>query len=283
MPTKRVCLFILIILLVPFRCDKAAGMPLLKVSFLDVGQGDAIYVEAPNGAQMVIDGGPEGALADPLSRVMPFGDKSINVLLVTNPDTDHYAGFLGVLKSGYRIGAVIEPGTVSATPTHREFQKLITEAGTPEIMARRGMTIDLDAELGIRFTILFPDRDVSSWTTNDGSIQGILSYGATRIYFAGDGTKRAEGLILSRNRAGELKSSILKVGHHGSTTSTSEELLAAVAPTYAVISAGKGNRYGLPKQATLDALAKRIVKILRTDELGTVTFVSDGAVFRQTD
>lgn len=255
----------------------------MHVSFLDVGQGDAIYIEAPNGAQMIIDGGPEGALSGPLSDILPFGDRSINILMVTNPDTDHYAGFLDILRAGYEIGAVIESGTQSTTPTHREFQKLLASAAIPELMARRGMTIDLDVEHGVRFTVLFPDRDVSAWKTNDGSIQGILSYGATNIYFAGDGTRRTEGLVLSQNATPSLKSDILKVGHHGSTTSSSEELLTAVDPHYAVISVGKGNRYGLPKEAVLSALARRRIETLRTDQLGTVTFVSDGKTFRLKD
>lgn len=283
MRTKGVYLLIFLLLLTPLHWDNAAELPLMYVSFLDVGQGDAIYIEAPNGAQMVIDGGPAGALSGPLSDALPFGDRSINVLMVTNPDTDHYAGFLDILTSGYKIGAVIEPGTQSTTPNHREFQKFLADAAIPELMARRGMTIDLDVEHGVRFTVLFPDRDVSAWTTNDGSIQGILSYGATSIYFTGDGSRRTESLVLSRNAAPFLKSDILKVGHHGSTTSSSEELLAAVAPHYAVISAGKGNRYGLPKESTLSALARRHIETLRTDELGTITFISDGKMFRLKD
>lgn len=273
----------LTIALAPIQYARAGEPGLLTIAFLDVGQGDAIYIEAPNGAQMVIDGGTDGSLMEPLSEAMPFGDRSINVLMVTNPDTDHYAGFLDILKAGYKIGAAIEPGTISSTPTHREFQRLLADEHVPELMARRGMTIDLDAEHGVRFTVLFPDRDVSSWTTNDGSIQGILSYGSTKIYFTGDGSRRTEGLVLARNATADLKSDLLKVGHHGSATSSSEEFLAAVAPVYAVISAGEGNRYGLPKQSTLDTLTRRGIDILRTDKLGTITFVSDGVVLHRTD
>lgn len=273
----------LTIALAPIQSALAGEPGLLTIAFLDVGQGDAIYIEAPNGAQMVIDGGPDGSLMQPLSEVMPFGDRSINVLMVTNPDTDHYAGFLDVLKAGYEIGAAIEPGTISSTPTHREFQRLLAEERVPELMARRGMTIDLDAEHGVRFTVLFPDRDVSSWTTNDGSIQGILSYGSTKIYFTGDGSRRTEGLVLSKNAGVDLKSDLLKVGHHGSATSSSEEFLTAVAPKYAVISVGEGNRYGLPKQSTLDAFTHQGIDVLRTDKLGTITFVSDGTMLHRTD
>ncbi len=270
----------LIVLATPLFCDSVSEKSVVTVAFLDIGQGDAIYIEAPNGAQMVIDGGPEGSLEGPLSDVMPFGDHTINVLMVTNPDADHYAGFIDILKN-YDIGAVIEPGTHTPTPTHAEFQKEITEKNIPEILARKGMTIDIDKEDGVTFTVLFPDRDVSTWSTNDGSIEGILSYGKTKIMFTGDGTKKTEGIVLSENSAEVLHSDILKVGHHGSATSSSEAFIGVVAPALAVISAGYHNKYGLPKQVTLDTLARHHIETLRTDMLGTIIVTSDGNSFTQ--
>jgi competence protein ComEC len=271
----------LVLLFTPFACDKAAEKPLLKVAFLDIGQGDSIYIEAPNGNQMIIDGGPSGNLAGPLSQVMPFGDRSVNVIMVTNPDSDHYAGYLDILKSGYNIGAVIEPGTHTPTPTHAAFEKEIADKNIPEIRAWKGMTIDIDKEDGVTFTVLFPDRDVSTWTTNDGSIEGILSYGTTRVMFTGDGSKRTESIILADNPASALKADILKAAHHGSATASSDEFVAAVDPKYAIISSEKGNRYGLPKQVTLDTFARHNIETLRTDALGTIVFTSDGATFTE--
>ena len=198
--------------------------------------------------------------------------------MVTNPDADHFAGFIDLLKK-YDVGAVIEPGTHTPTTTHEEFQKDIFDKHIPEIMARRGMTIDIDKEDGVQFSVLTPDRDVSTWATNDGSIEGILSYGKTKILFTGDGTKATEGIILSENSPQSLKSDILKVGHHGSATSSSDAFVGAIAPTWAVISAGYHNKYGLPKQVTLDTLASHNIQTLRTDQSGTIVFVSDGNSF----
>lgn len=255
-----------------------AREPLLKVAFLDIGQGDAIYIEAPNGNQMIIDGGPASNLSEVLPEVMPFGDKSINVIMVTNPDTDHYSGFWDILDS-YEIGAVIESGTITKTKTYAKFEEKIVEQNIPDIIARKGMAITLDKNLGIVFTVLFPDRDVSKFTTNDGSIEGILSYGDTKVMFTGDGTKKTESYILSGNKREILKSDILKVAHHGSATSSSEQFVKAVLPKWSVISVGSGNSYGLPKQITLDILKKYNTEILRTDKQGTIIFLSDGVTY----
>ncbi len=264
----------LMLLFWPLRCDTASP-GLLKIVFLDVGQGDGIYIEAPNGAQIVVDGGPAGSLLGPLADEMPFGDRKINALVVTNPDTDHYAGFLDLLAT-YEVGAVIEPGTVALTGTHKKLQEEIAARGIPELMARKGMILTLDVTAGVRLRVLFPDRDVSAWSTNDGSMIAVLEYGTTRVMLTGDTTKRAEGLLLAAAAPADLQSDILKVAHHGSTTSSSEAFVRAVGAKHAVISVGRKNKYGLPKKATLDTLAQSGAEILRTDEAGTVVFLSDG-------
>ncbi len=265
----------IVILLWPIHCDQAAPLPIAKIAFLDVGQGDAIYIEAPNGAQTVIDGGPAGSLLSALSAEMPLGDKAINLVVVTNPDTDHYAGFLDLLDE-YAVGAVLEPGTVSLTSTHKELQQKIADEGIPELLARKGMTVTLDAAAGVRLRVLFPDRDVSAMSSNDGSIILVLEYGKTRVMLTGDATKRTESIVLADGVPADLTSDILKVGHHGSLTSSSEAFVRAVGAKYAVISVGKKNKYGLPKDATLDTVRRSGAEILRTDEEGTIVFFSDG-------
>ena len=250
---------------------------LLQVSFLDIGQGDSIYIQAPNGNQMIIDGGPKDALMRVLPTVMPFGDRSIDVLMVTNPDADHFSGFIPLLQN-YTIGAVIESGTKSTTPTYRALLEQIEKKKIPDLVARKGMTITLDAENGVVFRVLFPDQDVSGWSRNDGSIMGILTYRTTKIFFTGDGTKTTENAVMLRTDADVLKSTILKVGHHGSRTSTSDAFVKAIAPIFAVISDGKGNTYGHPHEETLATLATYGVEVHRTDLESTVTFVSDGHI-----
>src|SRR3972149_6266580 len=253
----------------------------LKVAFLDVGKGDAIYIEAPNGRQMIIDGGLPGALLPALSKVMPFSDRSIDVIVVTNPDQDHFAGFL-VLLDTYESGAVIESGTFNKSKIYARLEAMINEKEIPKIIARRGLKVDLGA--GVYLDILFPDRDVSGWDPNDGSIISKLVYGETSIMLTGDSTKKTESYLpggpatkcIGCPDHQVLKSDILKIGHHGSRTSTSESFVSLVDPDYAVISSGADNTYGHPHQETLDTLNKFGIKTLRTDQLGMIIFESDG-------
>lgn len=268
-------LFILIILLIPLSFCKASVEKLLTIAFLDVGQGDAVYVEAPNGNQMIIDGGPGKALSARLHEVMPFGDRSIDVLMVTNPDADHYAGFIDALRD-YDVGAVIEPGTRSTTKTYEEFQVAVEAEKAPHLYARKGMKVTLDGEAGVYFSVLFPDQDVSAWNRNDGSIVGQLVYGKTKIMLTGDSTKKTENVIVQGNTREVLDSDILKVGHHGSRTSSGDEFLWAVSPLYAVISLGKDNTYGHPHEEVVQNLSRQAGTVLLTSQDGTVVFVSDG-------
>lgn len=245
----------------------------LTFAMLNIGQGDALFIESPTGAQMLIDGGPAGKIISKLSQVMPFYDRSIDAIIITNPDADHIAGFLSVLKN-YKVGRVFEPGTFNDSKTYKNLKKEIENKKIPDILAKRGMRINLGG--GAVLDILFPDRDVSNWTTNDGSIMARLSYGKTSVMLTGDATSETERIILSENPQSNLHSTILKVGHHGSHTSSSPEFVQAVSPEYALISDGKGNSYGHPHEETLGTLAKFGAKIFRTDELGTIIMKSDG-------
>ncbi len=246
----------------------------LTVSFLNIGQGDAIFIDAPNGNQMMIDGGPPKVALRELGRVMPFYDRSIDTLLVTNPDADHMGGFIDVVNS-YKIARVIEPGTESPTATYAALEKAIEDEGAEKIIARRGMRIVLDREHGVVFTVLFPDRDVSGLTTNMGSVVGKLSYGDTCIIFPGDAPQAIEEYVVSLD-GDNLKCQALKVGHHGSRTSSSNAFLAAVSPAFAVISAGLHNKYGHPHKEVLDELNNFEIRTLGTYKEGRVTLVSDG-------
>ena len=253
----------------------AQKKPELTVSFLDVGQGDAIYIQAPNGRQMIIDGGPAGSLIEPLSLVVPFGDRSIDVLVVTNPDADHYAGFVDILRE-YSVGAVVESGTLSQSKTYALLHTEIQEQDIPHLFARKGMTITLDSDNEVVFEVLFPDRDMTGWSNNDSSLVGRLVYGESEILFTGDSTIRTESVILASNPVEALASDILKVGHHGSRTSTSSAFLKAVSPDIAIISLGERNSYGHPHKEPIATLSNADVSVLRTDQEGTITYVSDG-------
>jgi len=246
----------------------------LTIAFLDIGQGDSIYIEAPNGNQMFIDGGPPKKILSALRKVMPFFDRSVDMILVTNPDADHISGFIDLMNS-YKVGELVEPGTQSPSATYATLEKTAAARGIPKLLARRGQIIWLDKKRRLGFHILFPDRDVSGMATNDGSIVGKLIYGNTSVMFTGDSPQAIEHYLVSLDGK-NLRSDVLKVGHHGSRTSSSQEFVGYVSPAYAAISVGAGNTYGHPHKETLDTLSQFGAKVFRTDQMGTIVMKSDG-------
>jgi len=250
----------------------------MTVAFFDVGQGDSVFIEAPNGNQILIDAGPNAKVLQELGSIMPWYDKSIDMIIVTNPDKDHIAGFVDVFKR-FSVQYAVHPGTENKTLVHTTLQGLIVEKGLEKLVARRGMKIVLDDEKGIILTVLYPDTDVSNLSSNDGSIVMLLSYGKTEVMLTGDAPESVERHLLTFAETA-LQSDILKVGHHGSKTSTHDAFVAALSPEYAVISSGRGNKYGHPTEEVLDLLKRSNVKVLRTDELGTIVMKSDGERFK---
>lgn len=245
---------------------------ILTVTFLDVGQGDAILIDAPNGNQLLIDGGPPGKGVRALSRALPFYDHAVDLVALSHPHLDHFGGFLDIVRA-YGVGAVITSGTVNGTPDFAEWQKLLREKELKELVLERGERINLGA--GVYVDVLLPDRDVSGDSPHNGTLVLRLTYGTTSFLFTGDMEENLEQYLVSLEGE-KLTSTVLKVGHHGSDTSTSKPLLGFVGPQYAVISVGEGNSYGHPKQETLDALSEFGVETLRTDERGDIVLMSNG-------
>lgn len=252
----------------------------LKVVFLDVGQGDAIYIEAPNGRQMLLDGGPDATLLASLAKVMPFADRSIDMILATHPDMDHIGGF-PLLLDNYKVGSILENGNVSNSEVFSLLEEKITKKKINKIIARRGMHIILDEKKNIYFDILFPDRDISNFESNDASIVGKLVYGTKSFMFTGDASLYTENLIEWNEKDDTLKSDVLKLGHHGSRTSSSNLWLEKVSPQVAIISVDKNNKYGHPHPELLDRLSSLKIPFLSTANLGNIIFESDGKkIFR---
>lgn len=247
----------------------------LKVVFLDVGQGDAIYIEAPNGRQMLIDGGPDATLLSSLSKVMPFADRSLDMIIATHGDMDHIGGF-PVLLDNYKVMSIIENGATANSKVFSSLEEKVSKKKINKIIARRGMRIILDDNKNIYFDILFPDRDVSGMDSNDGSIVGKLVYGENSFMFTGDATVYTENLIEWNESDSTLKSDVLKLGHHGSRTSSSILWLEKVDPEIAIISAGKNNKYGHPHKELLERLSLLHIPFLSTADLGNIIFKSDG-------
>ena len=250
---------------------------ILTVAFLDVGQGDAIFIESPTGKQILLDGGPDGSVLSRIGALLPFYDRSIDMLIVSNPDKDHFAGFIDVLKN-YQVGNIMEPGTIPNTEIYKIFKEFVREEGATSVLARRGMNIDLGG--GAYLQILFPDRDVSGLSTNDGSIIAKLVYGGTSFLLPGDTTQNIEKYLIGLDGS-NLDVDVLKLAHHGSKTSSSEALLAVTTPDYAIISAGLHNKYGHPHKEVIERLAKYNIPTLGTYEDGTIIFESDGEQLRR--
>lgn len=232
----------------------------LEVTFLDVGQGDAIFIEAPNGNQLLIDGGSNKLVLRELGKVMSFFDRSIDVIIATHPDKDHIGGLPHVLDR-YEVDYFLNSGAISNTGVYKELQNKIDP-----ILARKGMKIYLSSDIYVE--ILFPDRDVSKVDSNLASVIARVVYGNTSFLLTGDSPKSIEKYI------GGVKSNVLKIGHHGSRTSTDPNFLEKVDPEFAVISAGKDNRYGHPHKDVMDLLAN--VSVFATYDEGNITFFSDG-------
>lgn len=258
------------------------GRGLLIVDFFDVGQGDAVFIQTPSGNQMVIDGGPNAAVLSKLGSAMPFWDRSIDVLILTHPDADHLNGALEILKR-YDVGLVIESGVNHSIPEYEEWHKIIKEKGIPVHVAASGEKIDFGD--GVNFDIYTPFESFlgsSPSNVHNAMVTGRLVYASSSVLFTGDAEKSLEYRLVSESLNSKfliLNSDILKVGHHGSKNSTSEEFLKAVSPAVAVISVGRKNIYGHPHQEVLDRLNALGIKIFRTDLNGDIKFVSDGRYF----
>lgn len=248
----------------------------LKVYFLDIGQGDAIYVRTPSGHDMLVDGGPSSAVLRRLAEVMPWYDKWIDVVVETHPDADHIGGLPHVFER-YGVGLFIEPGIESKNAIDDEIRKLLKEKGIESQIGRRGTRINFGD--GSSFDILYPDKDVSLLKeTNDASIVGQIKYGSTSVMLTGDAPKSVENYLVELDSE-KLESQILKAGHHGSKTSSGEGFVRLVNPEHVIISAGKNNRYKHPNEDVVTLFKNFNIPMLSTATDGTLMFASDGKTF----
>ncbi|HEC30811.1 MAG TPA: MBL fold metallo-hydrolase [Candidatus Yonathbacteria bacterium] len=245
---------------------------ILTVAFLDVGQGDAIFIESPTGRQVLIDAGAGNEVLRALGSVMPFYDRSIDMVIATHADKDHIGGFPAVLKR-FAVDAVVRTDNKSKSNIYREFNELTEKEQAQKLLLRTGSRIALGG--GAYIEVLFPDRDVSEVESNTASIITRLIYGNTSFILTGDSPRSIEKYI-SGVFGSNLKSDVLKAGHHGSKTSTSKYFLNTVDPDYVVISAGKDNRYGHPNKEVMDLLRQTGTEILITYNEGNIVFESDG-------
>jgi len=247
----------------------------LEIHFLSVGQGDAIFIEAPNGVQMLIDGGPDETVLARLGEVMSPTDRSIDIVLATHPDLDHIGGLPEVL-SRFDVSYVMDTGVSSDNGIYQSYLLAKQKNGIEYVKAFSGQVIVLDEIRGVYLEVLFPslDRDIPK-DINDTSVVLRLVYGEDTLLLTGDASSRVEKYLVSSLGEG-LDSDILKLGHHGSKTSTSEEFVDVVSPDGIVISAGKDNRYGHPHKEVLSVLDRYNPLSMYDTREGTVSLVFDG-------
>lgn len=245
---------------------------LLTVAFLDVGQGDSIYIETFDGLQMLIDGGPDNTVLRELPKQLSLWDRDLDLVLATHPDKDHIGGLIDVLKR-YEVGKIITTENVSDSAVSGAFSEAVKNETTDILLARAGQVLQLGASTSI--AIFSPASDPTSWESNTSSIVLQLRFGEIEFMFTGDATVNIEE-YLSKTYGDVLESEVLKLGHHGSRTATADLFLDVVMPEYAVVSAGRGNSYGHPHTEVVDKVSEREINLLSTADSGTVVFKSDG-------
>ncbi|RKO65726.1 MBL fold metallo-hydrolase [Desulfofundulus salinus] len=254
----------------PAASPQSSGDRVLKVHFLDVGQADSILVQFPNGQSMLVDAGNNDDGPVVVSYLKSKGISRIDYLVATHPHEDHIGGMDNVIRS-FNIGQVYMPRATTTTKTFEDVLLALKEKGLKISTAKAGVTMLDQGSLKVNFVAPCGSNyeDLNNW-----SAVTRIQYSSTAFLLAGDAEAQSEEEMLASGA--NLKADVLKVGHHGSHSSTMWAFLKAVAPKYAVIFVGAGNDYGHPHKETLAKLTNAGVQVYRTDRDGTVVFTSDG-------
>lgn len=250
----------------------SAVQPYLTVTFLNIGQGDSILIETPDGVQALIDGGPDATVLTELAAALPWFDRTLDLVLGTHTDKDHISGLVDVLKH-YKVGTIITTENMGETLTAANFRKALKQEGANIMMARAGQVYQLGASTTL--VIFSPASDPSMLESNTASIVAQVRYGDTEFMLPGDAPQGVERYLAS-TYGNQLESEVLKLGHHGSKNSSANEFLAAVNPKFAVVSAGKNNTYGHPALETVARVKDHNIPLVSTIDQGRITFASDG-------
>ncbi len=243
--------------------------------YIDIGQGDSELIVMPDGSTMLIDAGPNSNENDLMNYLDSQKITHLTYFVLTHPHEDHIGGADLVLNK-IKVDTVLMPDITHDTVTFEKVLSAIDKNGSEVIIPKSGEVYKLGEA---SFKILGPAGSGYS-SLNNWSIVLNFNYGNTSFLFTGDCEKLSEKEILNKFPANEFKCNVLKIGHHGSSSSTSQELLEAAKAEYAVISCATGNTYGHPHRETIDILTKNNIKILRTDLEKTIVFISDGVNIR---
>ncbi len=254
---NRITIFLLILFIFGTLFYFLPRDSVLRVFFLDVGQGDAIYIRTPSGFDVLIDGGSDKKVIYELGRVMPFWDREIDMMILTHPDADHITGQIEVMRR-FDIGKILYTGISHTTA---EYELWAQQAQAQDVLfASDGDVFELGD--GVFLDVLFAGDHGFAGVNNTG-IVARLRYDNFTVLLTADIEAEVEEYLLTKNV--DLSSTVLKVGHHGSSTSSTAPFLDAVHPSFAVISVGKDNRFGHPSLLVLHELQKRGIMVYRTD------------------
>jgi len=250
----------------------------LEVDFLDVGQGDAILIKTPGGQNVLIDGGPDKTVIKRIGENLSWWDKQIDLMILTHPHDDHVTGLVEVLKR-YRVKRILYTGATHNAPNYLSWLKTVRDKKIPLTIIDKEQIIDLGEK--VKLAVLYPNQSLLNKTLsdlNDSSIIIKLICGQTKFLLTGDAGLPVEKALLESGA--DLSAEVLKVGHHGSEYSTSQEFLEKIRPKTAVISVGRDNDFGHPNLRIIKRLERAGAEIYRTDLNGTVKAMSDGVKVR---
>lgn len=246
---------------------------LFEINVLDVGQGDAILLETPQGQNILIDGGPDNKVLRRLGEELPFWERRIDLMVVSHPHEDHIAGLNPVLER-YTVGAVMITGVEANSPTYRHFLDLVQQKQIPLYIADRPEEMKIGE---IVLHILYPLKSFQGkriGNLNNSSIVIKASYKDIDVLLSGDAEEPEEQELVEAGV--DVEAEIFKAGHHGSETSSGEALLHKVKPQLILISDGAGNSYGHPSPRTLKRFERLGIPVRRTDLEGTIRIRTDG-------
>lgn len=250
----------------------ASGFSDMRVYYINVGQGDSEFIVLPNGQTMLIDAGTAESGDAVCALISGLGYSYIDYAIATHPHADHIGGMSRVLDT-FGVGTMFMPNAVATTVTYERFLQKLIDKQINTVQAEAGLSIAHDGNLSVG---LIAPIGSGYGDLNNYSAVARITYGSTAFLFMGDAEKEVESELLNSAYKGMLDADVLKVGHHGSSSSSAAEFLSVVSPTYAVISSGAGNSYGHPTQKTLDSLAAAGITVFRTDTEGTIGIGSNG-------
>lgn len=248
-----------------------------RLVVLDVGQGDAILLQTPDGSDVLVDGGPDDPRAgrgvvERLAQYLPPSDRTLELVVLTHPDADHVGGLPAVAEH-FQIERVLETAVRSTSRADRAWEAALDAQQTVRLEATSGQVITIG---GVTLTVLWPPADTpaDAEPRNDTSVVLHVRYGEIDVLLTGDISDDVEQRLVTTGVLPDVE--VLKVPHHGSISSSSEEFLDVLQPEYALISVGQSNRYGHPHPVVLRRFQQRGIEIWRTDVEGDVVMVSDG-------